>query len=225
MTTKYEPRGSEDAVNFWYSYDPEDGFTRHATADEAMEAAEASLEYHRDRSSDGWHENTSDIEWGLLVAYGEAREVNRRETPGGEHDYVCDYEICSSRGDPLEDVHRRFERSIDFYQQRFEALRTWVKGEVEPLSHDVAHRYWAIVANGSPAPHESADWKNTLHGLRLRAEQAERERDALLARNATLEHALKCLLLSRDAAWTGGHDWNEAVEQACKALGVAPEDE
>lgn len=179
-------------MTFWYSYDPEDGFTNHESAEEAREAAEASLEYHRDRSSDGWHEDTESIEWGLLVPYGEAREVNRRETPGGEHDYVCDYEICSAAsGDPLEESYRRLERQTDWYQQRFDALRNWVKREVEPLSHDVAHRYWAIVANGSPAPHESADWKNTMHGLRLRAEQAERERDEARAEIKRLRAALE----------------------------------
>jgi len=55
--------------------------------------------------------------------------------------------------------------------------------------------------------------------------QALRERDALMARVSTLEHALKGLLLLRDAAWTGGHDWNEAVDQACKALGVPEENQ
>lgn len=99
-------------MTFWYSYDPEDRFTRHETADEARDAAEASLEYHRDRSTDGWHEDTAAIEWGLLVPYGEARECNRVETPEGDFDYTCDYQLVSARpGDPLEEVHRRLERA------------------------------------------------------------------------------------------------------------------
>jgi hypothetical protein len=99
-------------VNFWYSYDPEDGYTRHETADEAKEAAEASLDYERERSPDGWHENTTDIEWGLLVPYGEARQCNVVDTPEGEFDYTCDYQLVSARpGDPLEEAHRRLERA------------------------------------------------------------------------------------------------------------------
>lgn len=182
-------------MNIWYSYDPEDGYSTHVNSDEASKAAEASLEYHRDRSTDGWHENTSDIEWGLLVPYGETRETNRKDAPGGDFDYTCDYQIVSAPcDDPLEQSYRRLERSIDFYQQRFNALRTWVKGEVEPLSRDVAQRYFAIVANGSPAPHEGADWRETIHGMTLRAERAERERDELRAevnhwKGAAREHA------------------------------------
>lgn len=40
-----------------------------------------------------------------------------------------------------------------------------------------------------------------------------------------LARALRGLLLSRDAAWTGGHDWEEAVKQAVSALGIEPEGE
>jgi len=35
-----------------------------------------------------------------------------------------------------------------------------------------------------------------------------------------LRDALRKLLLSRDAAWTGGHDWQESVDGAITALGV-----
>lgn len=69
---------------------------------------------------------------------------------------------------------QRLQQSTDWYQQRFNRLRRWVKEEVEPLSAEVAHRYFSICANGSPAPHESADWTNTMHGLAVRAEVSER---------------------------------------------------
>lgn len=77
-------------------------------------------------------------------------------------------------------VRDRLEISTDWYQQRFNRLRKWVKEEVRPLSEDAAHRYYAICANGSPAPHESADWTDTLYAARL-------ERDAALARVRELE--------------------------------------
>ena len=58
--------------------------------------------------------------------------------------------------------------------------------------------------------------------LGARAAAAENERDALLYRVDSLTCALRCLLMSRDASWTGGHDWQEAVDDACKALGIDP---
>ena len=76
---------------------------------------------------------------------------------------------------------RKLEQQTDWYQQRFNALRQWVNSEVRPLSEEAAYRYFAIVANGSPAPHEQADWRETMHGLTMRAERAERQRDSLVA--------------------------------------------
>jgi hypothetical protein len=46
------------------------------------------------------------------------------------------------------------------------------------------------------------------------------ERDALLVRVDCLRGAIRKLLLSRDASWAGGHDWQEAVDGAIRALGV-----
>ena len=37
-----------------------------------------------------------------------------------------------------------------------------------------------------------------------------------------LREALRSMLLSADAAWTGGHDWHEACQQARAALTDAP---
>lgn len=81
---------------------------------------------------------------------------------------------------------------LDWFQQRFNVLRKWVKDEVEPLSEQVAHRYWNIVANGSPSPFESADWQDTLHYARVQAEVAEKrlagaraELDALVREQMT----------------------------------------
>lgn len=93
----------------------------------------------------------------------------------------------------LEAAEDRLEKSTDWYQQRFSRLRTWVEDEVRPLSSDVARRYYAICANGSPAPHESADWTDTMHALRLRAEQAERKVAENAARLAAAEAVIAAL--------------------------------
>ncbi len=68
---------------------------------------------------------------------------------------------------------------VDVYQQRFSTLRTWVNKEVRPLSNEVADRYFSILANGSPAAHEQADWHETMHGLTLRTEKADRDLDKI----------------------------------------------
>lgn len=84
--------------NVWYSRDPEEGVDFHATPEEAQNAAEASLDHFRDKSSEGWHEDIEGVEWGMVVPYQSAMQVNRKEAgPGSEFDYVCDYQLVTIR--------------------------------------------------------------------------------------------------------------------------------
>jgi hypothetical protein len=71
--------------------------------------------------------------------------------------------------------------SRDWYGQRFQRLRRWIDEEVRPLSEAVARRYFSICANGTADPYEPQEWRDTIHGQTIRAEQAERERDRLAA--------------------------------------------
>lgn len=52
--------------------------------------------------------------------------------------------------------------------------------------------------------------------------QGEQEANArLIAAAPELLEALERLMLSRDASWTGGHDWEEALDEAAAALAKA----
>lgn len=89
--------------------------------------------------------------------------------------------------------------SADWYGQRFQRLRRWVNEEVKPLSEDVARRFFAICANGAADPYEPHEWRDTIHGQTLRAEQAERERDAALAMLEALKKQIDDDALERRA--------------------------
>lgn len=108
-----------------------------------------------------------------------------------------------------DEARRQVEHQTDWYQQRFNRLRRWVKEEVEPLSKEVAYRYFSICANGSPAPHEQADWRDTMHGLTIRAERAE-------ADAARLREALEAMLY--DTTPVDGYPSAAAVGRAQAAL-------
>ena len=100
------------------------------------------------------------------------------------------------------DAAQERDRLAKMITSRIQAERDAARAEVARLNAQLE----SITAeNHSRAMREARsleDWAS------LRAE-AERMRDAL-----------RKLLLSRDAAWTGGHDWKEAVDDAIKALGV-----
>jgi hypothetical protein len=93
-----EGKIEEDKTTRWYVYDPEHGLETHDTEEAARDDAEQLLEEYRDRSPDGWHEDMAALQWGRLVPYQWACEVDRREAPeGSEHDYLCDYQLVTVR--------------------------------------------------------------------------------------------------------------------------------
>lgn len=78
-----------------------------------------------------------------------------------------------------DELRERLQSQTDWYQQRFNVLRKWVEEDVRPLSIEAAYKYYAIVANGSPSPFESADWRGTLHAAELRAEHWKKKAESL----------------------------------------------
>lgn len=50
----------------YFSYDPEDGFSFHETAEQAETACKKSFEYYEEAAADGWPENTCDVCWGEI---------------------------------------------------------------------------------------------------------------------------------------------------------------
>lgn len=95
-------------MSSWYSYDPERGYETFGSPEEAERDAGECLEHHRDKSADGWNEDVSSIEWGLLVPYGEAQMCDKKDAEeGSDFDYLCDYRLTAVKDRrPLEEAHR-----------------------------------------------------------------------------------------------------------------------
>lgn len=53
----------------------------------------------------------------------------------------------------------KYESSVAWYAQRHEALSSWAR---KALTGDLLHGFFSILANGSKAPHEQADWSDSL---------------------------------------------------------------
>ena len=110
---------------------------------------------------------------------------------------------CHQCDDALEQAYRRMEPSTDWHEQRYAAVRAWVESEVRPISEEVARHYYSVVANGTPCPYQPADWSSTVHGLTLRAEKAEKERDGLQAEAEADRRAVVAYLRRMADMWGG----------------------
>lgn len=82
----------------WFSYDPEDGFERHAT--EARATAERTLDMERDNAGDGWSECVEEICYGRVC--GEVRQTSRTPADeGSEFDEMVDYGLVGVEPDTI----------------------------------------------------------------------------------------------------------------------------
>lgn len=75
----------------YYSKDDEGRIEEFNTEFEARADAECAIESCLD-TYDGWSEGTEYIEYGIMIALGEAKQTNRQQCEEGSNfDYVCEY--------------------------------------------------------------------------------------------------------------------------------------
>ena len=85
----------------FFSYDPEgDGFTLHATAEEAQAAADNDISCHREFACEGWSDSIQHVCWGELKQKAVmVREMSKEDAEHQEiyfdnsFDTICDYEL------------------------------------------------------------------------------------------------------------------------------------
>jgi hypothetical protein len=88
----------------FYSYDPEEGFEIHDTAEQAKAAAQALMQIYEDCApSDGWHEDQEALCWGELKQIENAQVTKRRPgnpDDGEEFDEYLEYALLPSATTP-----------------------------------------------------------------------------------------------------------------------------
>lgn len=90
----------------YFSYGSEHNFEWHKTAEEAVEAAEASIDDYRGNACDGWSEEVDSICWGIIMQsstkVGE-RPRNEDDRCDPSIDTVCDYALLPNIETPATD--------------------------------------------------------------------------------------------------------------------------
>ena len=75
----------------FFSYDPEDGFVFHDTADCAKQHAQEGINAYRENAHEGWSEEVSLLCWGEIKQG--ATEI-QGEALNDYGDYYADYQLC-----------------------------------------------------------------------------------------------------------------------------------
>lgn len=72
----------------YFSYDCDNGYEEHDTAEQARAEAERALDWHRDqaRYEDGWSEDVTSVCWGEVLE--RVAETDRGETDGDEEEGI-----------------------------------------------------------------------------------------------------------------------------------------
>lgn len=102
-------------INRWFSYDPDAGFSTHATETEAFNESEAAVQSLSDEMI---HEEIGDVCYGVII--GSAVCVSERIDPSGEYDVIQRWEL---KEDPERVVELRAE------------VERW-RGIADALGHD-----------------------------------------------------------------------------------------
>jgi type II secretory pathway pseudopilin PulG len=172
-------------IEQWFSYSEDDGFRRHASAEEAKAAAQAALDGAVDASGDGWPEDTDSICW------GEVREA-AVETIVHKHGPDC-RPLAEDEGWGCTEGH-----TLEFdYVSRFDLTPTTRAGEVaeataraeaaEQRAEAAEQRAEAVVADAQAAAHFCQSVAHMLASPGAEAEAVQH------LRADDLPHLLDCL--------------------------------
>lgn len=84
----------------YFTYDPDQGFETHPTADEAKQSAEDCLDYYRDNAGDGWGEDVQNVCWGVLSEHSVEIGTGQMVDFEGENVEAVDFKLVDLQQTP-----------------------------------------------------------------------------------------------------------------------------
>lgn len=87
----------------FFSYDADSGLDDHATADEAIEAANASIAYYRGKSCDEGVDIVGSVCWGVIMQESAMTNLRTETDDSGRSREICDYVLLPSVETPITD--------------------------------------------------------------------------------------------------------------------------
>ena len=120
----------------YFSYDPNDRFYTHATADAAREGAKAILDGYRDEAREGWADEASGVCWGRICGTVEVTERSAAQ-PDSWYDFDMEYALVNTEqeaiGLTLEAEIEARQEDVELAHEDREKAQAAAKAEIERL--------------------------------------------------------------------------------------------
>ncbi len=88
----------------FFSYGTDSGYEEHATADDAIKAADSDIDYYRGDACDGWSDETDQVVWGVVIQRANMVGLRTETDDSGREKEICDYALLPPVETPATDA-------------------------------------------------------------------------------------------------------------------------
>lgn len=88
----------------FFSYGTDSGYEEHATADDAIKAADSDIDYYRGDACDGWSDETDRTVWGVVIQRASMIGLHTETDDSGNKREICDYALLPVVETPATDA-------------------------------------------------------------------------------------------------------------------------
>ncbi|EPL7197438.1 hypothetical protein QCW82_003820 [Klebsiella michiganensis] len=89
----------------FFSYGTDSGYEEHATADDAIKAADSDIDYYRGDACDGWSDETDRTVWGVVIQRASMIGLHTETDDSGNKREICDYALLPVVETPATDAY------------------------------------------------------------------------------------------------------------------------
>ncbi|MEJ4044596.1 hypothetical protein [Erwinia sp. SLM-02] len=88
----------------FFSYGTDSGYEEHATADDAIKAADSDIDYYRGDACAGWSDETDRTVWGVVIQRASMIGLHTETDDSGNKREICDYALLPVVETPATDA-------------------------------------------------------------------------------------------------------------------------
>lgn len=122
----------------FFSYGNDSGYEEHATADDAIKAADYDIDYYRGDACDGWSDETDQVVWGVVIQRANMVGLRTETDDSGREKEICDYALLPPVETPATDAALREIRAQVLDDMADDCEADWLDTYIDELRSSAA---------------------------------------------------------------------------------------